>query len=1110
MEPRHHLRCLGQPVLFAPNGDSIRFRTKKHLALLVYLVIESGRMHRRDRLAEFLWPKAETAEARHSLATALSILRPRLGTNALEATRDYVTLHRESLTLDLDRLLSKDILGSETTGLLEVAAFLDGFDIPDSSEFALWKDRQQARLLPLIKDALVLLIDRCRRTGESRQIEQLADRMLTLDDLSEEGIRAKMEARAMAGDRLTALKAFEEWKSNLWTELQAVPSRPVEQMAVTMRRGGWERTAIADIPVSPPEHGRERVFVGRAREYGLLYDSWESLKKGKAVHSIVLGDSGVGKTTLVERLTTAAGLEGASVARVQSYDLERNIPFATLGGLVLGLIDRPGASAAPAEALAELARTVPEVRRRFPGLPVASDSQGESARIRLTESFHELLKAIAEEHTVILVVDDLHLADEASLSVLHLVLRRAANESITAVFTARPGELNYSSQAAILRESLRVLGGQEVSVSPLDEESSVELLRSLLREEELKPSSTEQSALVRASGGFPMVLELLVQDWRTNGSSSAALALDAMTGEFVSGVGPMVAYGKILSRLTGTLDPATRSALDLASVLGHRLNDLSMYSVIDLSLGQTMAALGQLSEVRVLRDGEKGLEFANELIRAHAYAAVPSSVRKALHAAVADRFIHGKDFSDSTSGLEIAWHCMRAGRIREAIPHLFSGASAAMRSGAPQSAGRALASALPSLHDEDLIRGTILLVEALQEQGCWRESLDALETLDDLTFHVKSPEAFALAALARAYLGTPMGEWLGLLPTLKGIMQTCPHTLSRVRAAKAVAHATSSLRDRVLASEMLEVVDHIPVSELDADAQAQVGLIRALFLFQAGDMDASYRLADSHLAQLRGQGHANALVVQLQTGLGSIRGRQGLYEEATGHHERALRLARLLGNDTLTTHICANLALCYGRLGRHEDQLACAESSPIATNTEIVTFTDVHIACSVAFAHAIQGRTANMREAIRRCDERLGPHVPRSVTQSWLLWKADILAVAGLRGEALETAREAIHGYQLRLECSALAGVFARWAAVTCLGTDDEDEVGALLEQLGERLSDYDALDQVDILCAIVYCGRASSSEYREKITRHASSLPTSALAPIRAMGLTACGQMFV
>ncbi|HSB52978.1 MAG TPA: hypothetical protein VLD58_01420, partial [Gemmatimonadales bacterium] len=79
MESRRYLRCLGQPALFGPAGEPIRFRTKKHLALLVYLAVEGRRSHRRDRLAELFWPKVPLAEARHSLATALSVLRARLG-----------------------------------------------------------------------------------------------------------------------------------------------------------------------------------------------------------------------------------------------------------------------------------------------------------------------------------------------------------------------------------------------------------------------------------------------------------------------------------------------------------------------------------------------------------------------------------------------------------------------------------------------------------------------------------------------------------------------------------------------------------------------------------------------------------------------------------------------------------------------------------------------------------------------------------------------------------------------------------------------------------------------------------------------------------------------
>ena len=106
MEARLYLRCLGQPALFSPAGEPIRFRTKKHLALLVYLAIENRQVHRRDRLAEMFWPNASGSDARHSLATALSIIRPRLGLDGIQSDRDHVLLKAGQLTLDLGRLLT--------------------------------------------------------------------------------------------------------------------------------------------------------------------------------------------------------------------------------------------------------------------------------------------------------------------------------------------------------------------------------------------------------------------------------------------------------------------------------------------------------------------------------------------------------------------------------------------------------------------------------------------------------------------------------------------------------------------------------------------------------------------------------------------------------------------------------------------------------------------------------------------------------------------------------------------------------------------------------------------------------------------------------------------
>ena len=86
------LTVLGPPELHAPNGDPVRFRTRKHFALLIYLAVEPSIAHRRDKLASLLWSRAEQDEARHSLATGLSLLRSRIGADAFDVTRDAIRL----------------------------------------------------------------------------------------------------------------------------------------------------------------------------------------------------------------------------------------------------------------------------------------------------------------------------------------------------------------------------------------------------------------------------------------------------------------------------------------------------------------------------------------------------------------------------------------------------------------------------------------------------------------------------------------------------------------------------------------------------------------------------------------------------------------------------------------------------------------------------------------------------------------------------------------------------------------------------------------------------------------------------------------------------------
>jgi DNA-binding SARP family transcriptional activator/tetratricopeptide (TPR) repeat protein len=1072
MEPRRYLRCLGQPALFAATGEPIRFRTKKHLALLVYLAVEHRRSHRRDRLAEFFWPSVRISEARHSLATALSILRPRLGMDVLESSREHVSLPAGRVALDLDRLLAGDVLGSETEAPLEVAAFLDGFEIADAGEFAHWKDRQQARLLPAVKDALIVLIDRCRRTGDSRQIEQLADRMLLLDELSEEAIRAKMEARAFAGDRLTALKIFEAWKEKLAEELGAVPSDLVDGMAVRLRRRGWERTTRIDIPTVPTDQWRGRPFIGRSREYRVLYEAWEDMRKGVSAHPLVLGDSGIGKTTLVERLTTAAGLEGAAISRVQCYDLEREIPYATVGSLIHGLLDRPGVSGTPPEALAELARTVPEVRRRFSTIPPCGDSQGETARIRLTEAFHDMLQAIAEEHPVILVVDDLHLADDASLAVLHLVMRRAKGQPIMVIMIARPGELPRSPQAGRLRDGSRGLGIRIIELSPLDEDEGRELLMALLSPDLPLPGATVKRLLLKAAAGFPMVLELLVQDWQSNGNHSLSLAVNNMTAELGGAVAPPAVYSEVLERIVRSLDAATHSVLNLAAILGPHLNDVTLYPLADVGIGQTMTGMAELVARRVLRDAGNRLEFVNELVRTAAYLGVPSPLRRHLHGKVADVFIQEDKQNDKGLGLAIAWHCTRAGRMIEAVPHLIRGARDAMRAGASFEAESALASALPQLSGADSIEALLLLVEALQEQGRWADSLDLLLSLTEDSLAGMPDRALIFTVLAGVNLGSATAlDTQASFPRLIAILRDSPNQDCRVSAGYAIAMALNDDQDPQWGIELLGHLSSVDEASLDSDALGKLALTRGRLLHLVGDTHASLRCTQEGLEALRRRGAANLLTARLHIGLGTIESRRGRYEQAIPHYEEGFRLATRLGNDTNAALAAAHIALCCGRLGRHEEQLQWALKAPVSDGPEFTGFVEIQIAYSVSLAQLYRKRFDLVLKTIDALESRLVGPIPKWILQGWKLWKADLLLLADQREKAFDEAKEALQAEAFTLHTPIFTGPYSRWLAVTAATQGERLRAREIIDGFVAGIERYDALDQAEVLSAAVILG---------------------------------------
>jgi tetratricopeptide (TPR) repeat protein len=316
----------------------------------------------------------------------------------------------------------------------------------------------------------------------------------------------------------------------------------------------------------------------------------------------------------------------------------------------------------------------------------------------------------------------------------------------------------------------------------------------------------------------------------------------------------------------------------------------------------------------------------------------------------------------------------------------------------------------------------------------------------------------------------------------------------------AAALAIGQLRDRRLGTEFLSLIEEIPTTGLDADAQDNLCLARALFLYEAGQSQAAFLEASLGLEQMRLRGAANTTAAQLQTGLGVTASLQGRYEESARHYERALQMANMLDNDSLASRICANLALTYGRLGRFEDQLRCAESAPEVAGGAI--FRDIQLTYSKAFVHGMNGRIAKARAAIADLEARLQPDLSKSFKQRWLLWKADALMVSGLKTEAIDTAKAAVCENNIRLETSTFAGAFARWVAIVCAGGELEARARDVLRDLEEHLEEYDAIDQAEILCAIAHFDRAEAFKYRSKIAEKLRLLPSCTVMHLRSLGL--------
>ena len=989
------LHCLGAPALFTVAGEQVRFRTRKHMALLVRLALEPGKQFTRDYLSDLLWPDAAPKLANHSLAQGLSVIKAKVAREAVVIQRATVGLAAGWIDVDTNHLAGNDVSID--------GPFLDGFEIPAARPFEDWKDEFRARLVPQMRDCLVRQMDAARRIGDFPTVQRHAERLQDLDPLAEEAIRGIMEARAWASDRSSALKAFARYEAKLADELGAKPGPDLVRMADLLRDGRRSPSRGA-IPGYPPARADRRfepeTLIGREREFSVLSDAWQEVRHKLPRIVVVTSDPGVGKTTLVNAFASRCQMDGAVVARAQAYEAERELPFAVLGELVKQLASQRAIGGADPEALSELTRISSEILRAFPGVPKPVEWSPELTPLRIADALLKTVTAAAADSPVMLVVDDIHAADNASIAILHTVARKLADVRVLMVLVGRVSELRLSTAADALTSDEVLSGLISCHLDVLSNESAEVLIRALGIASKRPEPPVER--ILRAARGNPLAIELLTREWMTHGSTSLLNDVEALDTQPAATVGIPRAIGKIFERQSRRLDAITRGVLDTAAVLGRRLSVLELYAACDIAPGQAAESLSRLKDDGLLREVRGDLEFRNELIRAQAYYAVAGPIRQNLHGRVAN-LLSERKHSEHTPNLEVGWHYLRGGSAQLAAPFGLSGAEDALAAGAPAEAQQILKALLSFQHEARLAgRMQLLLAKALLDRSNASEAMPLLETL----LRSGSLTVRDIAEVTR------------LVSNAEFLLAKSPRSL-RVAAAKTALEAARKTDDVELVLKALLEYARTCKNLGDDEGIRQTRFETAAIIDCGSQLPSAYltiAYCDYYTYQIRSALCSLEKVAQLDgrdlaqlsfvhSGIGSCHYHLCDFPKALLHLNKGLEMADRIGDDSRASRILSNLCVVCTTLARYEDAIRFGQRSielgKLSNQPELVT-----AYANLGDAYLLTGDRERASDCLEQAKEWVSTHDDWYMTVIFLFENASSALATGNVALALSIKRE--------------------------------------------------------------------------------------------------------
>ncbi|ROP42681.1 BTAD domain-containing putative transcriptional regulator [Saccharothrix texasensis] len=613
------------PLRVERDGEPLALGGPRQRDLLTLLVLRANRVVSAGWLVDALWDGRPPAGAHITLRSYVAVLRralePERGRRApAELLRGHTGGYELSAPPDtVDAVRFTALAGHGARALAD--GEWEAAERHFADALALWRGGLTTDLAAVRPDATRLAEARAE-AGEGRFTAAVAAgrHQAVLPDLRQfvaahperENARAQlMLALYRAGRQTDALAVYDEGRRLLADEHGVEPGEALRDLhrrvlahtvpPVGGKAGAATRTRGPGRTAGPGRAagGPHATLVGRTAELSLLTDLLAASGRDGGRFAAIVGEAGIGKTTLADALARRAADAGVPVAWGRCPDLGQAPPFWLWTQVVRALAPAGDEEADPALA-------------GFGTGPATGADIDPTARFRTYDAVSALVHATARARGLVLVLDDLHAADADSLLLLRYLATTVRTSRALVVATLRPYEHDPALVAA-LADLARSPGCRQLRPAGLDADAVADL--------------------VREHTGAPAPADL-VRDLLTRTGGNPFFITELLTSAEPTGAPPPSVRDTVRRRLHA-LDDRTRDWLDVLSVAGRDLD-------VDLLEAATTTEVRLTPHVAhlVAEPGAGVVRFRHPLFAEAAYADLAPTRRADLHARLADAGRH--------------------------------------------------------------------------------------------------------------------------------------------------------------------------------------------------------------------------------------------------------------------------------------------------------------------------------------------------------------------------------------------------------------------------------------------------------------------------------------